>query len=95
MEQIDNKLWCIVFDLGGVIGENLPEFFEILGKTNENRQNVISAHERNKDLWEKLKLDPSFSLDNYWEEMIKRENIKESPKELTALFKAWTQPHPV
>lgn len=65
-------LWYVVFDLGGVIGGNLPEFFEVLRNTNPHIQHIEATFQRNKDLWEKIKVDPSFSLTEYWEEIRKR-----------------------
>jgi hypothetical protein len=70
--QSSDSFWCVVFDLGGVIGGNLHEFFFCLEKTNPNVQKLGSLFNRNKDLWEKVKLQPAFTLRDYWTEIKQR-----------------------
>jgi 2-haloacid dehalogenase len=88
----------VVFDCGGVLAQDVPGImFEKLSLQypEDQRERIRDGHKRNYGCWNKFKIDPSYTEDMYWNDVIAHEKLNESVAELKALLRSTFHPYPV
>eukprot|EP01126_Amoeba_proteus_P048221 TRINITY_DN5561_c0_g4_i1.p1 TRINITY_DN5561_c0_g4~~TRINITY_DN5561_c0_g4_i1.p1 ORF type:complete len:300 (+),score=61.63 TRINITY_DN5561_c0_g4_i1:80-901(+) len=77
---------CLLFDVGNVtVVDEHPRimFDRFLTKyPKEEHDRIRQIHSRNRDLWQRIKVDPTFTEDEYWKIIVQREQLKETIEEL-------------
>jgi len=93
-----SNIRCVAFDCGGVLAKDVPGImFEKLALRypESDQDRIRRCHERNYECWNKFKLDPSYTEDMYWRDVINQEKLNESIDELKQLLRSTFQHYPI
>lgn len=67
--------WWVIFDVGGVlVNDAFPDCFHPLlaSYPTEQRDQLLSIHRRNYDLWKRYRSDPQYKEEDYWADVVSR-----------------------
>jgi HAD superfamily hydrolase (TIGR01509 family) len=93
-----SSITSIAFDCGGVLAQDVPGImYEKLSLKypEDQRERIRNGHQRNYGCWNKFKIDPSYTEDQYWNDVIAHEKLNESVEELKALLRSTLHPYNV